>query len=174
MEFRRIEDLSKVKDIYELYLASFPPEERVPFDSLFSGVFEGFELYALYDNEHLVAMAHLNNTENFVHVNYLAVVKEYQCQGNGSDVLSRVKDMFKGKAVVLDIEELDEEAENNHLRIRRKKFYGKNGFVQGEHVFNWEGVFMTYMHCGELDGEEFMEYIQIIFPTIINVRKRDV
>lgn len=31
---------------------------------------------------------------------------------------------------------------------------------------------MTYMHYGNIDAEEFMEYIQYIFPTIINVKKK--
>ena len=117
-------------------------------------------------------MLHYNNAEHFVHCNYLAVSKEYQDKGHGSSILSWVKENYPGKSLVVDIEELDDTADNWENRIRRKSFYEKNGFTQGDYVFDWEGVFMTYMRCGEIDAEEFMPYIQIVFPTIHNVRKR--
>ena len=34
----------------------------------------------------------------------------------------------------------------------------------------WEGVFMTYMNTQAIDADEFMKYIQIIFPTIKDVK----
>ena len=172
MEFRKIKGNNNCEDVIKLYIDSFPEAERVPFDDLFTGVFAPFEFVCLYDGDKIVGMLHYNNADNFVHCNYLAVSKEYQDQGNGSRILSWVKENYPGKSLVVDIEELDDTADNRENRIRRKSFYERNGFVQGDYVFDWEGVFMTYMHCGDVDAEEFMSYIQIVFPTIHNVRKR--
>ncbi len=172
MEFIKITDLKKCADVKVLYHDSFPIEEQVDFYSLFSGVFKDYELYAIYDKNKLMAMAHFKETEGFVHVNYLAVKSEYQSQGYGSAFLTFIKEKFNHKALVLDIEELDEQAINNLNRIRRIKFYKKNGFKEGKYKFHWEGVLMTYMNTGKINAEDFMRYIQIVFPTIKDVAKK--
>ena len=171
MEFVEIKDLNN-KELESLYIDSFPKEERIDFNDMFSGVFKPFKLYALYDNNALVGMAHFNETDNFVHLNYLAVSKNYQSKGYGAYIISWLKEKFNNKAIVVDIEELTEYADNNFYRIKRKKFYKRNGFNEGQYTFIWEGVYMTYMHTCKIDANEFMKYIQIIFPTIIDVKKK--
>ena len=94
MKFVKITDLNKCEDVKTLYHQSFPPEEQVKFDSLFSGVFTGYLLYALYEGDELVAMVHFKQLPNFVHVNYLAVKKEWQSKGYGSACLTFVKNQF--------------------------------------------------------------------------------
>lgn len=173
MRFIEIKDLNNCEEVKKLYEDSFPKEEKINFSNFFSGVFKNFKLYALYKNKTLLGMFHFNNTQNFVHLNYLAISKDYQSNGYGSAIISWLKKEFKGKTIVVDIEEIDCSAPNNSNRIKRKNFYKKNGFVCGEYDFYWEGTFMTYMNCGELNGEQFMEYIQIIFPTIIDVKKKE-
>lgn len=171
IEAKEITDLSFAEDIKKLYINSFPPEELVDFDKLFSGVFETFKLFAFYKNNSLVGMAHFNECENYIHLNYLAVDKNYQSQGIGSFIISWLKERFNYKTLVVDIEEISELAANNNLRIKRKSFYKKNGFNEGVYVFYWEGVFMTYMYTNSIDSEEFMIYIQKVFPTINNIRR---
>ena len=87
IKFKKIENKKTCSDIKNLYIDSFPIQERVDFDKLFCGVFENFELYGLYKDEQLIGMAHFNNTINFVHLNYLAVDKKYQNQGYGTEVV---------------------------------------------------------------------------------------
>ena len=53
-------------------------------------------------------MAHFNETDNFVHLNYLAVFKNYKSKGYGSYIISWLKEKFNNKAIVVDIEELSE------------------------------------------------------------------
>lgn len=174
MRFVKIKDLNKAEDIKNLYEKTFPPRERVDFKQFFSGVFQGFELYGLYQQGKLIGMAHLNNTENFVHLNYLAVDKEYQSQGCGSYIISKIKHKFNNKPIVVDVEDVNENATDIETRIRRINFYKRNGFNFGKYVFDWEGFFMVYMTYKNIDSEEFMIYIQQIFPTITNVRERKV
>lgn len=169
IKFKKIENKKTCLDIKKLYIDSFPIEERVDFHKLFFGVFKNFELYGLYKDKQLIGMAHFNNTINFVHLNYLAVDRKYQNQGYGTEIISWLKDKFNNKTLVVDVEELDKNALNNENRIKRKNFYNKNGFVDGKYCFMWEGVFMTYMNTQTINPDEFMNYIQIIFPTIKDI-----
>lgn len=171
MEMIEIKDLNN-KELELLYIDSFPIEERIDFSQMFSGVFENFKLYALYDKGILIGMAHYNETKNFVHLNYFAISKKYQNLGYGSYVISWLKKKYDNKAIVVDIEELSDLASNNENRIKRKRFYKKNNFSEGNYTFMWEGVYMTYMYTESINPDEFMEYIQIIFPTINTVKRK--
>ena len=48
MNFVKITDLKNCDDVKQLYYASFPVEEQVEFDKLFSGVFKDYVLYGIY------------------------------------------------------------------------------------------------------------------------------
>lgn len=172
MKFIEIKDLKNCDELKKLYENSFPLEEQIDFYKLLSGVFENFKLYALYDNGNIVGMAHFLEQDTFIHLNYLAVNKNHQSKGYGSHIILWLKKKYKNKAIVVDIEEIDSSAPNNENRIRRKNFYRRNGFNDGMYCFMWEGVFMTYMNTEKINPEEFMNYIQIIFPTIIDIRKK--
>lgn len=172
MELREIKDLSSSRDIERLYIDSFIEVERVDFNGFFSGVFKGFQLYGFYKDKQLIGMLHFKNSKNFVHLNYMAVDKSCQSMGYGSQIIDWVKKRFNNKAIVVDVEEIEDNATNYEDRVKRKKFYYKNGFVDGKYTFMWEGVFMTYMHTQTLNGDEFMEYIRYIFPTIKDVKEK--
>jgi len=172
MDFIKITNLNSSLDIKELYEDSFPKEEQVDFYSLFSGVFKDFELYGLYENKQLIGMAHFINNKNFIHLNYFAIDKKFQNKGYGTIILSWLKEKFNNKAIVVDVEELDNNALNSEDRIRRKKFYNKNGFNDGIYSFMWEGTFMTYMNTESINPDEFMDYIQKIFPTIKDIKEK--
>ena len=172
MKFVEINNLKRACDVKKLYQESFPVEEQVEFEKLFSEKFENYKIYAIYEeNDALVAMVHFNELKSFVHVNYLAVKKECQSKGYGSAFLTFIKNLYK-KPLVLDVEELDQTAPNNINRIKRIKFYKNNGFKEGVYKFVWQGVLMTYMHTQNIDANEFMEYIQTIYPTIKNIEKK--
>ena len=154
----------------KVYKNSFPVNERVPFKSLFEGVFKDFTLYGFYIDDVLTGFIHLLNAEDFVHLNYLAVAEGYRDKGIGSYIISWIKNKFDNKPLVADVENVDFGAENNSQRLQRLKFYYKNGFTDGVTEFDWEGTSMYYIHTNTISDEKFMEHIQICFPTIKNLR----
>lgn len=172
--FNAVTDLANAKQVKEIYIEAFPVGERIPFQDFFSKNFKGYQLYSLTINEKVIAMVHFKNLKNFVHINYIAVEKKCRSKGYGSLILSKIKEMFNNKPIVVDIEELDEKSDNCKEKIRRKAFYKKNGFEFGKYNFWWEGFFMTYMAYGNVDGKEFMKYIVKIFPTIKNIKKIEI
>ena len=171
MHFKKIDNLFKALDVKTLYENSFPEEERTDFFGLFSDIYEGFQLYALYNNKNLVSFIHFNETDNFIHINYLAVDKALQSKGYGSYVLNWLKQEFPAKAIVLDVEIPEKNANNNNERSRRISFYKKNNFLFSNYTFNWADCLMSPMYYGNLNSKEFINYIQIIAPTITNVKQ---
>ena len=173
MFFKKINDLTMATDIKKLYENSFPEEERTDFYGLFSDIYKDFSLYGLYENNKLLAFMHFNETKNFIHINYFAVDKSIQSKGIGSQCLDWLKSNFQNKALVLDVELPEKSAINNVDRQRRINFYNKNQFKFSEYTFNWAGSLMSPMYYGDLDIKEFIDYIQIIAPTITNVESKN-
>ena len=173
MRYIEFKDLSSADDFKKIYVSSFVEEERVEFEKLFSGVFKDFEREGQYDGGKVVGLMHFVVKEQFVHLNFFAITNKSRGQGYGSKFLSWLKSKYPDKAIVVDVEELDPQSENKDYRILRQKFYMKNGFVHGEYVFDWRGIFFTYMHCGKVNAKSVLKHLTHIFPDITNLRKCD-
>ena len=63
-----------------------------------------------------------------VYVCFFAVGVSYRSCGYGSEILSRLKELYPAYQIVLDIEAADESAPNLVQRIRRRDFYRRNGY----------------------------------------------
>ncbi len=172
IKYLETKDLKNADDFRKLYLESFIENERVDFDKLFSGVFGDFKLVGQYDNDKFVGMMHYVVKENFLHLNYFAIVPDCQNQGYGTKFLSWLKDTYPNTPIVVDVEEQDDTSDNADYRILRKKFYQKNGFKDGKYSYHWNGVYMTYFSTQDIDADEFMKYITWIFPTIKDIEKK--
>lgn len=170
MRYIECNDLKKSNDFRKLYDASFPDEEKVDFDGFFSGVFKGFKLVGQYDNGELVGMMHYIVKKDFIHLNYFAITTLKRGKGYGSKFLSWLKRKYK-LPIVVDVEELDPLSENYECRIKRHRFYNKNGFVHGEFTFMWQGVFFVYLHYKHISANSFKKHITYIFPTISDIQK---
>lgn len=170
IEVKLIELEDNTKAVRRIYKTSFPRKERVAFKDLFAGVFKDFLLYGFYYEQNLLAFVHLNETEEFVYLNYLAVGKKFRSRGIGSYIINWVKVNYN-KPIVADVENLDDNAKNKDQRVSRLKFYYKNGFFDGKTDFLWEGYEMYYINTAEISDKSFMKYIKICFPTIKNERK---
>ncbi|MBQ7249921.1 MAG: GNAT family N-acetyltransferase [Bacilli bacterium] len=115
---------SYVRDLYE---ASFPEEERPPFDFLFD--LKDNDLYAVIDQGNPIGLVDLAAYEDLVYVFFLAIDPAYQKKGYGTGALKHVCEWFKTKRIYLCIEALDIEAANYEQRVRRLAFYQKCGFA---------------------------------------------
>lgn len=159
------------KQVRAVYEEAFPINEKVDFEQLFSGIFKDFVLYGFFCDKKLVGFAHFLNHNDFIHLNYLAVRKGYRSQGIGSYIIKWLQKTFNNKAIVADIENLDEKAENKEQRFKRLKFYYKNGFKDGKVEFDWEGTRMYYIHTNKISKDSFLTHIIKCFPTIENIKK---
>ena len=114
----------KTKEIYE---ASFPKEEKLPFSLLrLLTCIRGIDFTAYKDGEGILGFTYTVTAGNILFVLFFAVDEPLRGKGAGSAILSHLKE--KGKAVLLNIEPLDPAAENYAERLLRFRFYEKNGF----------------------------------------------
>lgn len=167
-----IKDPFKFKDVKKMYDDSFPPHERGDFDSFLKGVYEGFKLYAFYDNNTLCGMCHYNVTPEFIHLNYIAIDKYYRNKGYGSLILTWLKEKYGDSPICVDVEEIDEKASDNITRQKRKDFYFNNGFKNGKYTFYWNGVYMRNLKYKDVDDDKFITYVQKFF-IMENIKRID-
>lgn len=69
----------------------------------------------------------MKNTE-CGYICYLAIDSHTRSKGYGSAAIQKILEVYLELQLVLDFEVIDENAENNEQRIRRKNFYLRNGF----------------------------------------------
>ena len=73
-------------------------------------------------------MAYILQNEAVVYLFFLAVNPNIRSRGYGSAILQDVKDLAGNRPVVLAIEPMNEKADNFDQRLKRVRFYEKNGF----------------------------------------------
>ena len=120
------EDFKAVKNIF---LKAFPACERPPHAFLYlRSKITGNEYLGVYDGDALVGMSYVISSEKVAYIFFLAIAEEHRGKGYGTDTLDALKALYGDKKIILAIEEMDERADNYPERLRRLKFYEKNGF----------------------------------------------
>ena len=86
------------------------------------------DFLAVLDDGKFVGLASAAMQGDVVILLYLAISDAVRGKGYGSAVLQAVQKKYAGKRIILNIEEMDEQAANYAQRVKRKSFYQKNGF----------------------------------------------
>ncbi len=124
----------EIKQFREIYLDSFPPSERIEFETLVRTISQRERwFYGAYWGQKLVGFAvvlPLDSNDIYL-LEYLAVDKELRGQGIGSFLLREVTHRLSEKnalGLVLEVEAIRQSVgENEKLRKRRISFYRRNG-----------------------------------------------
>lgn len=129
----RIERVNKnhkeLDRLQELYEGAFPEEERVPmWVLLWKGKKKNIHFIAFYDEHAFSGFAYLIIYTDITFVFYLAINDQIRSKGYGSQVLSKIKEMYPNNRIILNIEAIEEGASNYEQRVQRKGFYVKNGY----------------------------------------------
>lgn len=121
------ENLNKIKFLYQ---NAFPKSERAPFWLLRYKAKQGdVSLNSLYDDESWIGLICTSKYGGILLVLYFAIDDSCRSRGYGTRVLTRLREDHPDKRIVLTIEPIDEEADNYDQRVKRKRFYEKNGFT---------------------------------------------
>ena len=92
-------------------------------------------------------------------LDYLAVAKNRRGQGIGSKILQKMREQYQGKGLFLEIEIVDDSAENYEERKRRKQFYLANGMKPMNVFVELFGVDMELLgYDCSLTFEEYREF----------------
>lgn len=121
--------------LYNLYQSAFPASEKKPFSMIRTMYKKGKSdvWYCVEDGKFVGLVITINGPDKIL-LDYLAVAKNRRGQGIGSKILKAMRQQYAGKGVFLEIEIVDEAAENFEERKRRKQFYLSNGMIP-MHVF---------------------------------------
>ena len=116
--------------VYRLYQAAFPASEKKPFSMIRSMQKKGkTDVWYCEEKGKFAGLVITINGPDQILLDYLAVAKKRRGQGIGSQILQKMREQYYGKGVFLEIEIVDEVAENYEERKRRKQFYLSNGMM---------------------------------------------
>lgn len=122
-------DAAEMKKAKSLYLGAFPKEERAPFWLLKRRAKQGRARMIFAGNGGLFAgFAYIVENADCAYLFYFAIVPEMRGSGCGTEILSRLRGLYKDKRLFLARETLDPAADNYEQRVRRHKFYLRCGF----------------------------------------------
>ena len=154
----------------ELYLRSFPKEERLPWWVLrLNARRKGIDLTAWMDGDKFCGFT-ASVTEGQLHfLLFFAVAEECRGQGYGSAILTQIQREYA--QVVLNVELLDPMAENFAQRQRRFAFYQKNGFYDTfHHVWEVGGKFRVLGTEPQLDVPAYKRIFKKLTLGLWNVK----
>lgn len=169
MELRlKTADRREMRRIKKIYLEAFPKSERKPFGMMKRKARKGvMEFLCVMDGQKTVGLAITVFCRDMVLLDYFAMSRASRGKSYGSGALALLKERYRDRRLILEIELLDEHAPNSEDRIRRKRFYLKNGMKEtGIRALVFK-VPMEVLTAGEsVSYEEYHEiYDKVIGPV---------
>ena len=153
--FKNAPERTEIKNIY---FNSFPKYEQLPWWILrFLTVRKEIDITAYYDGEVLCGFTYTVTAGNILFVLFFAVENTLRGKGYGSAILEHLKESNPEKSVLLNVELLDPNADNYEERVRRFRFYEKNGFYDTKYdIEEVGGVFRVLATTPTFDNEEYL------------------
>lgn len=153
-----LEESGQLSEAKRLYRSAFPKEEQVPFLLLrFLTFIKGVELTCYSENGQFCGFTYTVTEGNVVFVLFFAVNAELRGKGYGSAILAYLKEKNPNRSVILNVEPLDADAGNADERVRRIRFYEKNGFFDtGYDIEEIGGTFRVLATEKEINMNEYL------------------
>ena len=154
---------------------AFPLLERMSFDEIFDFASDtNTDVLGIYDDKKPIGFVVLLKNEECGYIYYLAMDSRIRSKGYGSAAIQKMIEVYSDLLLVLDFEVIDENAENNAQRIRRKNFYLRNGFHEtGYYTMLRNDCFEVVCSGGELCKSALKDLLCIIhahrseFPNVL-------
>lgn len=159
MELRKIEQTAPdVLKMAALNEEAFPENERVSIYDLYRfGADGSMDMLGIYnDADEFAGFFVIRKFRHFAYIAYFAVCAEKRSQGIGSTALRLLKAYYPGRQIMVDFESAVPESPNYAERIRRRRFYYRNGFFEtGWYQFYMETEFEIACSVPEFDKSGF-------------------
>lgn len=139
-----MQDLHEIRRLYD---ASFPDDERIPFQRLLKSMDEKRIMDAYYEDDRLVGLSFLFLFNDLVYLSYICVEEDLRDRGYGTAILKHIQNAYAAYRIVLDIEEVSEKYDNYEERQKRRDFYIRNGFTSAKvyyHIYNVDYELLQY------------------------------
>ena len=176
LELIKLTPSSRDRSIFQqINNEAFPPSERISLDEIFAfASATSTDVLGIYDHEAPVGFAVLLKNADCGYLYFIAIDSRTRSKGYGGAALQRLMETYPGLQLVLDFEVIDEQAENNTQRVRRKNFYLKNGFHEtGHYTMLRDDRFEVVCSGGALREAALKDLLHVIhqhrpeFPDIL-------
>ena len=130
MEVRKVTVFSKdYAEVKRLQQSAFPSNELYPMWILWLLALQRHVHYvSFHEDNAFCGLMYYSVSNHLVYVFYVAVNDKIRSKGIGTKIFEWLKSKYPNKEITLNVEPLDATAENAAERIKRMKFYEKQGF----------------------------------------------
>ncbi|WP_308617772.1 GNAT family N-acetyltransferase [uncultured Eubacterium sp.] len=143
---------------------AFPSSQRMNFDEIFDFASDAnMDVLGIYDEGTPVGFTVILKNSECGYIYFLAIDSRARSKGYGGATMKKMQEQYCDIQLILDFEEIDDSAENNEQRIRRKSFYLNNGFHEtGNYTLLGKNRFEVVCTGGELCKEGLVDLIHIL------------
>lgn len=159
----RVENVTrKSKRVKQIYIDSFPKEERMPFWlMILMAKRKNTDFLAFYDKDILCGLSYIAIENGLAFIMFLAVDKTIRSKGYGSQILERIQSIYPNHKIIVSIEPCDPNVKDIQQRLKRKKFYIKNGYEETGYFIELEKIKQEILiKKGEFKPEEFTNFFK--------------
>ncbi|MBO5241547.1 MAG: GNAT family N-acetyltransferase [Lachnospiraceae bacterium] len=173
MKLRKVQSRKDWREIKKLYNEAFPANEKKPFWMIWLKHRGGAaDVWVAEQEGEFSGMAITMNGADLVLLDYFAVSSDKRSCGIGGAALKALQEAYKGHRFFLEIESIEEGADTQAERERRKKFYLTNGMQELGVQVTLFGVDMELL--GYNCKVNFDEYRGLYFDTYGNWAAKNV
>ena len=176
---------TNLNEVWRLYRASFPKEERVRLEDYLNDPIGNVEILGFYENkeshkdeesledksvrkskadweeqkETFIGFAIFMTYFDLTHILYFCIEENFRQQGYGSAALDAMREYYPHNRIMADLEDPVPGASNLEERKRRIDFYERNGYTLSNVHYVWEKEnYVMMVQGGSLTMEEFEAY----------------
>lgn len=157
--------------IKKLYNQAFPKNEKLPMWLLLAmKLRKCVDFYVFLDNETFCGFSYLIHYKEMIFVLYLTTDDTLRSKGYGSGILELISKKYPKKEIVLNIENVIENCGNFEQRVKRQKFYFKNGFLDtGYTLIDRNVVFNTLSTNTDFSVDTYKKLIKKFSFGLVSV-----
>lgn len=106
----------------------------------------------------------LFTSDEIIYLFLLAVDEPLRSRGYGSAALSLLAERYRGRPIVIDMDELDSSAPDYEKRLRRYDFYKRNGYALTNMLICYYGKRFELLSAGKFDLDAFKRLYKRVYP----------
>ncbi|MEO1671710.1 MAG: GNAT family N-acetyltransferase, partial [Cyanobacteria bacterium J06631_2] len=166
-----VTDKQNSTKIKSLYMDAFPINERAPLWFLRHKAKQSNVAFnSIYDNESWIGLLYTIEYRDILLVIYFAIDASCRSEGYGTKVLKALREYYPDKRIVLNIEQIDKQADNNAQRVKRKRFYEKNGYTSTGIIVEELGQPFEMLISGDsITSEEMRQVYRSFLGNILSL-----
>ena len=152
------------EEVNRLAKEAFPPEEYLAPQTLVDmAKTDHLDFLALSERDVFVGFMVVKTYKNLAYLFFLAINPSCRSKGYGSRAIETLKAEYPGKKQVVDFEMLDDYAQNNEQRKKRRNFYLRNGYQETGLFLSYLGVdYEVFCMDNDFQEDEFKEMMKTI------------